>query len=112
MKDYPRDHLAHEIRIAEQSLLHRITGVTSVTVNSLHHQAVDRLADGLVATAWTADGIVEGLELDTQAAAAGNGGRFVAGVQFHPEDIQEYETMRRLFAHFLDAARDYRDQRA
>jgi putative glutamine amidotransferase len=44
-----------------------------------HHQAVDRLGDGLVATAWAADGTVEGLEVD--------GGRgFAVGVQWHPEE--------------------------
>jgi gamma-glutamyl-gamma-aminobutyrate hydrolase PuuD len=42
-----------------------------------HHQAVDRLAPGLVATAWAPDGTVEALE---HAARP-----FVVGVQWHPE---------------------------
>ncbi|WP_371477731.1 gamma-glutamyl-gamma-aminobutyrate hydrolase family protein [Kitasatospora sp. NBC_00315] len=42
-----------------------------------HHQAVDRLGDGLLATAWSADGTIEALELP--------GRRFVLGVQWHPE---------------------------
>jgi putative glutamine amidotransferase len=44
-----------------------------------HHQAVDRLGDGLVATAWAADGTVEGLDV------TGSPG-FAVGVQWHPEE--------------------------
>ncbi len=43
-----------------------------------HHQAVDRLAPGLVATAWAADGTVEAVEQP--------GAPFVVGVQWHPEE--------------------------
>ena len=44
-----------------------------------HHQAVDRLGDGLVATAWAADGTVEGLEVTGSLV-------FAVGVQWHPEE--------------------------
>jgi gamma-glutamyl-gamma-aminobutyrate hydrolase PuuD len=50
-----------------------------VVVRCHHHQAVDRLADGLVATARAADGTVEAVELAGPA--------FVAGVQWHPEEV-------------------------
>jgi len=43
-----------------------------------HHQAVDRLASGLVATGWAADGTVEAVEETAHA--------FVVGVQWHPEE--------------------------
>ena len=47
-----------------------------------HHQAVDALAPGLVATGWAADGTVEAVEL-----AGGHAARpFVVGVQWHPEE--------------------------
>jgi putative glutamine amidotransferase len=45
-------------------------------VNSIHHQAVGRIGDGLRATAWSPDGVVEALE--------GDG---VLGVQWHPERL-------------------------
>jgi putative glutamine amidotransferase len=41
-----------------------------------HHQGIERLGDGLVATAWADDGTVEAVELD---------GVFAIGVQWHPE---------------------------
>ncbi len=51
---------------------------TRLRVRCHHHQAVDRLAPGLVATAWAADGTVEAVE---HADAP-----FVVGVQWHPEE--------------------------
>lgn len=46
-------------------------------VNSMHHQAIDALAPGLVASALSEDGIIEGIEDPTR--------RFFVGVQWHPE---------------------------
>jgi gamma-glutamyl-gamma-aminobutyrate hydrolase PuuD len=60
-----------------------------------HHQAVERLAPGLVATGWAADGTVEALEDPAR--------RFVVGVQWHPEeDMADL----RLVAALVAAARD------
>jgi putative glutamine amidotransferase len=47
-----------------------------------HHQAVDRLGDGLVATAWAADGTIEGLEVTGSPV-------FAVGVQWHPEEGED-----------------------
>ncbi|MCK4305504.1 MAG: gamma-glutamyl-gamma-aminobutyrate hydrolase family protein [Candidatus Eisenbacteria sp.] len=115
-KDHPRDYLAHEIRIQPGSGLHEILGATALRVNSLHHQAVDRLGEGLVATAWAPDGIIEGLEMSRSdhTHGGGEGGpekgaeRFLIAVQFHPEDLQQHEPMRGLFTGLVDAARRYR----
>ena len=65
----------HPIRAAEGSLLHRLYGPV-FPVNSSHHQAVDRLGSGLIATAWGESGFVEGLEHPSLPIFA---------VQFHPE---------------------------
>jgi len=67
--------LIHPIRTADGSLLHRLYGPT-LRVNSFHHQAVDRLGAGLVATAWSEGGIVEAIEHQTAPVWA---------FQFHPE---------------------------
>jgi putative glutamine amidotransferase len=63
-------------------------------VHCHHHQALDRLGRGLVATAHADDGTVEGVELP--------GETFVAGVQWHPE---EDGVDRRLFQALVEEAR-------
>jgi putative glutamine amidotransferase len=100
----PRDLLAHSIRVAPGSRLRAILGEESVLVNSLHHQSVDEIAPGLAVTATAPDGIVEALE-------AGDPGRFLLAVQFHPEDLQAHASMRRLFEAFVEAARRHRAAR-
>lgn len=45
-------------------------------VNSFHHQAVDRLARPLQKTAWSPDGIIEGIE---------HVGQRLLAVQWHPD---------------------------
>ncbi len=57
-----------------------------------HHQAVERLGEGLVVTARSEDGVVEAVELP--------GHRFVVGIQWHPEETGD----RRLFGALVDAA--------
>jgi putative glutamine amidotransferase len=99
----PRDHPAHEIRIASESRLARILRCTALTTNSIHHQAVEVLGDGLVATAWAPDGIIEALE-----AADPKDDRYLIAVQFHPEDLQALAPIGRLFASLVAAAREYR----
>jgi gamma-glutamyl-gamma-aminobutyrate hydrolase PuuD len=64
-----------------------------VTVRCHHHQALDRVADGLVVTGRAADGTVEAVELA--------GSPFVVGVQWHPE---EDATDVRLMAALVTAA--------
>ncbi len=59
-----------------------------------HHQAVDRLGTGLVATAWTDDGIVEAAEL----APGDSGARFMVAVQWHPEVGEDSSLFKALIA--------------
>lgn len=65
----------HAVRIAEGSRLSRILG-QEARVNSFHHQAVDRLGEGLKAAARSEDGVVEAFEHESLP---------VMGVQWHPE---------------------------
>jgi len=68
-------------------------------VNSLHGQAIDRLAPGLVVEAVALDGTIEAVRLE---GAPG----FVLGVQWHPEwRLLEHPISRRLFAAFGAACR-------
>jgi putative glutamine amidotransferase len=66
----------------------------SIEVRCYHHQAVDKVGQGLVVSAWDADGVVEALE------APGDG--FVLAVQWHPEECLDD---LRLFSAIVDAAR-------
>ncbi|MEU9519205.1 MULTISPECIES: gamma-glutamyl-gamma-aminobutyrate hydrolase family protein [unclassified Streptomyces] len=66
-------------------------------VPTYHHQAVDRLGTGLVASAHAADGTVEALELPS-------GPGWVLGVQWHPEMGEDLRVMRAL----VEAAREVR----
>ncbi len=68
--------MKHPVAVSGQ--LARIVGATEIQVNSLHGQAIDRLADGLVVEATAPDGTVEGVRV---ANAPG----WAFGVQFHPE---------------------------
>jgi len=72
---------SHPVRIEAGSRLAGILGANGagVDVPTAHHQAIDRLGDGLVATAWAEDGVVEAFE------SAGAGGPFFVAVQWHPE---------------------------
>jgi putative glutamine amidotransferase len=65
-----------------------------------HHQAVDKVGEGLVVGAWDRDGVVEALELP--------GDNFVLAVQWHPE--QSLDDLR-LFTAIVEAARSYADSR-
>jgi putative glutamine amidotransferase len=94
---YPRDYLAHSVRVPAGSRLRRVLGVEEVQVNSMHHQGIRRLAPGLTATAFAPDGLIEGIE--------GADGGYLVGVQWHPEELVEAQaSMRRLFADFIEAA--------
>jgi len=96
--DLPRSTRLHEVTIDEASRLAHILGTTRTQVNSLHHQAVGAAAPGVQITAHAPDGIVEAMELPDK--------RFVLAVQWHPEDmVGDDEAMRRLFAEFVEAAR-------
>ncbi len=69
------------------------------TVPCYHHQAIDRVADGLQVTARSGDGLVQALE-----PSGGAGSAWVLGVQFHPE---EDATDDRLFTALVDASRGH-----
>ncbi len=74
----PRDRHSHRISLHTESLLFSLAGGDSALVNSHHHQALERIGEGLQATAWSSDGLVEAVE-DLR------GGRWAVGVQWHPE---------------------------
>jgi putative glutamine amidotransferase len=70
----------HEVKVASGSRLAAVLGPAAsgeFPVPTHHHQAIDRLGEGLVATAWAGDGTIEAAELAGPA--------FALAVQWHPE---------------------------
>lgn len=86
----------HEVTVVPGTKLHAILGAETCHVNSIHHQAVDTLAAGLVVSARSADGIVEGLEDPDHP--------FFLGVQWHPEHMAgQFPQQHKIFAAFVKA---------
>ena len=71
-------------------------------VNSLHHQSIDRLGNGLAVVSRDAYNIVQAIE---QPSAL-----FLIGVQWHPEFLVFDTGQVRLFRRLVVAARDHRDR--
>jgi gamma-glutamyl-gamma-aminobutyrate hydrolase PuuD len=97
----------HSLRVLDDARLAGALGATSLEINSRHHQAVteDVLGAGLRPVAWADDherDLIEGMESQSH--------RWVVGVQWHPERIEEHKPafaplMRRLFSTFLEQVR-------
>ncbi|MEW9528661.1 gamma-glutamyl-gamma-aminobutyrate hydrolase family protein [Microbispora sp. NPDC049125] len=86
----------HEIAVTAGSKLAKVLGGTRATVNSRHHQAVDRLGEGLRTVGESPDGVIEAIEAD--------GDWFALGVQWHPEEASEHSTGDPLFRALIEAA--------
>jgi putative glutamine amidotransferase len=101
----PWNHRWHHAAVQADSGLRRIFGVDELFINSFHHQAVDALAPGLVATVVAEDGVVEGVEAPDYP--------WVYGVQWHPERGEaqaphdQRDPDRRLFWALVQAAREF-----
>jgi putative glutamine amidotransferase len=99
--DYPEDFLAHSIKPLPGSRLSEILGPDDISVNSLHHQAIDKLGRGLRPVAHSPDGIVEAVE--------GTDARWIVGVQWHPEWLVDSDPrMLALFEAFGDISVSHR----
>lgn len=87
----------HTVKIEKGTILSEIIGGGSIEVNSSHHQIIDKIAKKLVASAYSSDGVIEGLE--------GPDYRFLVTVQWHPEMISRRAHSKKLFKAFVDACR-------
>ena len=92
----PRTEPGHRVAVARGTLLHRIVGADELAVNSAHHQAAERVGEGVAVNAVAPDGVIEGVEHPAY--------RFCLGVQWHPE-YHVSEGDRLLFDAFLAACR-------
>jgi putative glutamine amidotransferase len=101
---------AHPVLMTPGSRLSRLKGGHEdlrLSVNSSHHQAIDRPGEQLLVAAISpVDGVIEALE-GTEPR------QFVVAVQWHPErSYESSEASRALFAAFMEAARSWSSSRA
>ncbi len=75
----------HSINIPKNTLLHDLIGTDTAMVTSSHHQAIDRVGEGLIVNAKSDDGIVEGIEYEDKENKP-----FLLGVQWHPERFKDF----------------------
>jgi putative glutamine amidotransferase len=95
---FGREEATHSVDVREGTLLANLLGAGRLMVNSMHHQALRAVGTHLVVAARSPDGLVEAVE-------APGLGRFVLGVQWHPEEMvaRSYES-RALFEALVRAA--------
>jgi len=94
------------VEVVEGCRIARIIGAGEQRVNSLHHQAVDQVGEGIRVVATAPDGTVEGIEHEDPDWS-------MVAVQWHPEflDAHTHEPSAQLFRAFIDEAAKYRAQR-
>ncbi len=90
----PKNCDVHSIDISRESRLSDIFKTDTIRINSYHHQAIDVLANQLVATAYSEDGLIEAIELKESE-------RFVLAVQWHPEMMVDNEDQNKVFTGFV-----------
>lgn len=91
-------NVSHMVKLESDSQLYKIFGETEFEVNSLHHQAVRDVGEGLRVVATSPDGIIEATETTSP-------NRFLIGVQWHPEKLMpENKLQQKLIQAFVDAA--------
>jgi len=92
----PGHRSTHTVSLAPGSRVARVLGATELEVNSFHHQAIERLGDGLHAVGWAPDGVIEAIEAD--------GDRLVMGVQWHAEGLVDRPEHLALFQALVTSA--------
>ena len=86
--DDARSHV-HDVNVESNSKLYKIIQENEIQVNSIHHQAINKLGQDLEITAKSSDGVIEGIEVTN--------GWDAVGVQWHPENMLEDNISIKLF---------------
>jgi putative glutamine amidotransferase len=104
-----RNDVVHDVHLTDEAILAKITGKSTLGVNSTHHQAVDRPADILQVVGRSRDGVVESMQLKRETARLLP---FLLSVQFHPERLTgRYREHRAIFTAFARACVLNRDKK-
>jgi putative glutamine amidotransferase len=94
----PGDRPSHPVSIDRDSRLAGVIRASDLDVNSFHHQAIDRLGEGLLVTARAPDGTIEAIEDPRRD--------FLIGVQWHAETLVHRPYEEALFHRFVEACRE------
>lgn len=99
--DRPRSSRTHLVELPGESRLARAIGLTNLEVNSVHHQAIERVAGDLRVVAVAPDGVIEGVESGADSPW------WCVAVQWHPEDLTRTTEPwdRNIFKAFASAIR-------
>jgi putative glutamine amidotransferase len=97
---WERSSRVHAVEVHPASRLSKALGASALRINSMHHQAIARVADGVRVVATAPDGVIEGIE-------SARDDWWMLGAQWHPEELtataEEWD--RALFAAFAAAVR-------
>lgn len=94
----PYDEPIHDVRIVENSPLHRLLCQMKLSVNSYHHQGVKELSPKLDAMAYSTDGLVEAVYAPEK--------KYIWAVQWHPEfSFLKDSNSRIIFQSFVESMR-------
>lgn len=95
-QEYNPKSLSHTVELTKGTKLYDIFNKDKINVNSFHHQTIDKLADGLLVSAVSPDGVIEAIEHKEY--------NFVLGVQWHPEMLYEVcENMNLIFKALIES---------
>ena len=95
----PGTETAHSVSIIKGTPLHKLIGKESIEVNTVHHQGIKKLADGLIHSAIAPDGIIEAYYSESE--------RYVRAYQWHPERIYKVcGESAPIFADFIAACKE------
>lgn len=93
----PRSETTHTASVLPGTPFAELLGVETVNVNTIHHQAIKRLGEGLRAMAVASDGVVEAIYHESHP--------YLRAYQWHPEALYESdEASVRIFNDFIRAA--------
>ncbi|MBI5116223.1 gamma-glutamyl-gamma-aminobutyrate hydrolase family protein [Candidatus Poribacteria bacterium] len=86
----------HTVKLQDGTRLKRILGVSEISANTSHHQAVRDVGKGLRLAGACEDGVIEAIET--------TGDNFMIGMQWHPEKMED-DNRRKIFSAFVEACR-------
>lgn len=96
------DASPHLVMIDDRSDLFRLTGLKRDTVNSYHHQAIDKIAPGFRITAVSENGVAEAMERISPGVES-----FIMAVQWHPEKSAQKAMSKALGDFYLKHVREF-----